>query len=108
MNDSRCPIASPVASRADLESTCTRAAFWPAVPANDFLPVRTRHQGWQPVGSVPVLAASEVRGVVVSCPVARPLGWSPDTQLLLSPTTPVPTKEKKKTMQLGTATGGGP
>jgi hypothetical protein len=112
MNSPRCPIAGPFVWSVGRDSACTAAAFLAAVPANDFSPVSPRSPaaGGLPIGKALGRSAgvAECRGVVISCPLGRPLLWSSSNRLSLPPATPVPAKEKKKRVQPGTATGGGP
>jgi hypothetical protein len=108
MNRCDCPFARPFAWSTTRDSTCTRGPFSPAVPANDFPPVSPRYQRGCVSQTAAVTPVGEVRGVVISCLLARPLAWSPDHPYHLSLHLPVPTKEEKNAVQLGTATGGGP
>ena len=99
MNDSPCPIACPLAWSAGRESACTQVGFCLRLPANDFPVVSPRSSAdrcspaWDYSGDA--VGVDECRGVVVRCPIARPLARLGYDLPLLPTALHLPAKEKK-------------
>lgn len=110
----RYPLAGPLAWSPSLGSTCKRAMYGLLVPANDCPSVSPRSgrcaPGRERGRSRPgrLSPDGEHRGVATTCPFAGPLPSDACALPHLSPSPPLPAKEKKKQEQKRCPMGVGP